>query len=96
MQPVQLIADLHIKNEYLEIDILSNEKEIAIAIIGESIPKIKLPLKQVFGIIKNNPFSTDQVVSVVYNQKEIYHSGKSLVSKYNYFFLLRTLFKNLF
>jgi len=96
MYPVQLITDLQIKSEFLEIDILSDEKEIAIAIVGEKIPKIDLPLKQMLSFLKNQPFSTNQIISVVYNQKEIYHSGKSLLSKYNYFFLVRTLLKNLF
>lgn len=96
MYPVQIISDLSIKGDNFEVDILSNESEIAIAIHGASIPKIGLPLRQLFALAKKQSFNTDQTVSVVYNQKEIYHSGKSLLSRYNYFFLFRTLFKNLF
>lgn len=96
MHPVEVISDLHIEGENFRIDVLSNEKEIAVAINGARIPKIGLPLKQLFSIVKNQPFSTNQIISVVYNQKEIYHSGKSLFSRYNYLFLFKTLFKNLF
>ncbi|PRY89018.1 hypothetical protein [Mongoliibacter ruber] len=96
MNPVEVISDLHIEGENFQIDVLSNKEEIAVAINGASIPKVGLPLKQLFSLVKNQPFSTNQTISVVYNQKEIYHSGKSLFSRYNYLFLLRTFFKNLF
>ncbi|EPA00282.1 hypothetical protein A33Q_0153 [Indibacter alkaliphilus LW1] len=96
MYPVQLISDLHIEGENFQIDVLSNESEIAVAISGASIPKIGLPLRQLISIARKQPFSTEQVISIVYNQKEIYHSGKSLLSRFNYFFLFRTLFKNMF
>ncbi|WP_194776116.1 hypothetical protein [Pararhodonellum marinum] len=96
MYPIQLISDLSLESDEIRITILSNEKEIAIAITGEAIPKIDVPFRKLYGMYKNFPLHTDQLITVVYNQKEIYRSDKSLLSKANWIFVIRTFFKNLF
>ncbi len=96
MKQITLISDLKIESENLQIDILSNDLEIAIAIKGDTIPKLDLPFRKLISLAGKQPFVTDQKISVVYNQKEIYQSGKSLFSRYNYPFLIKTFFKNLF
>jgi hypothetical protein len=95
MKQIRLISDLHIEGENFQIDVVSKEKEIAVAIQGEAIPKLGLPLKKILSIVRNQPFSTSQKISVVYNQKEIYHSGKSLFLRYDFIFFLKTILKNL-
>ncbi len=96
MKQVALISDLHIEGENFQIDILSNDEEIAVAINGASIPKLGIPMKKLLSFARKQPFGTAQNISVVYNQKEIYHSGKSLFNRYNYTFFVKTFFKNLF
>jgi hypothetical protein len=96
MKQIQLISDLHIEGDGFKIDVLSNEEEISVAIQGASIPKFGFPLKKSFSLLRKLPFNTAQKVSVLYNQKEIYHSGKSLFSRYDFTFILKTLLKNLF
>lgn len=95
MKHVELISDLSIGGDNFQIDILSNQNEIAVAIQGATIPKLELPLKKLISFARKLPFGTNQKISVVYNQKEIYQSGKSLFFRYDYLFFLKTLFKNL-
>lgn len=96
MLQVQLISDLHIEGDDLKIDVKSNEEAISVTIEGPSIPRINIPLKKSLSLIKSIPFNTAQGVSVTYNKKEIYQSGKSLFYKYDFSFFLKTFFKNLF
>ncbi|ERM80260.1 hypothetical protein P872_22180 [Rhodonellum psychrophilum GCM71 = DSM 17998] len=95
MKQIQLISDLHIEGDNFKIDVFSNEEEISVAIQGASVPKIGFPLKKSFSILRKLPFNTAQKVSVLYNQKEIYHSGKSLFLRYDLIFFLKTILKNL-
>ncbi len=96
MKNIQLICDLKIQSEGLDITVLSNEQEIAIAIDGQQVPKLDIPLRKAFNIYKDLPFDVDQKVSVVFNKKEIYRSDKSLLKRYNAPFFIRFLFKNAF
>lgn len=96
MRQVQLISDLHIEGDDLKIDVTSNKEIISVTIEGPSIPKINFPLKKSLSLMKSIPFNTAQEISVVYNKKEIYQSGKSLFYKYDFLFFLKTFLKNLF
>lgn len=96
MKQIQLISDLHIEGDNFKIDVFSNEEVISVAIQGASIPKIGFSLKTLFSLLRKLPFNTAQKISVLYNQKEIYHSGKSFFLRYNFSFLLKTFLKNLF
>ncbi|GAB2627638.1 hypothetical protein [Belliella aquatica] len=96
MRQVQLISDLHIEGDDLKIDVTSNKEIISVTIEGPSIPKIHFPLKKSLSLMKSIPFNTAQEISVVYNKKEIYQSGKSLFYKYDFLFFLKTFLKNLF
>lgn len=96
MKNIQLICDLKIQHQDLDITVLSDEHEIAIAIEGEQVPKLDIPLRKAFNMYKELPFSIEQKVSVVFNKKEIYRSDKSLLKRYNAPFFIRLLFKNAF
>lgn len=96
MKEVQLISELHIESDEFQIDVRSNEKLISLRVEGPSIPKIGFPLKKSFSFFKSIPFNTAQDISILYNQKEIYHSGKSLFFRYDILFFLKTFVKNLF
>ena len=96
MRQVQLISDLYIESDDLKIEVKSKEEMISVTIEGPSIPTINIPLKKSLSLMKSIPFKTAQEISVVYNKKEIYQSGKSLFYKYDFLFFLKTFFRNLF
>jgi hypothetical protein len=96
MRQVQLISDLYIESDDLKIEVKSKEEMISVTIEGPSIPRINIPLKKSLSLMKSIPFKTAQEISVVYNKKEIYQSGKSLFYKYDFLFFLKTFFRNLF
>lgn len=96
MKQIQLISDLHIEGDNFKIDVVGNEEKVSVDIQGDSIPKIGFPLKKSFSLLRKLPFNTPQKISVLYNQKEIYHSGKSLFLRYNFSFFLKLFLKNLF
>lgn len=96
MRQVQLISDLHIEGNDSKIDVKSNKEMISVTVEGPAIPKVNFPLKKSLSLMKIISFNTAQEITVVYNKKEIYHSGKSLLYKYDFLFFLKTFFKNLF
>lgn len=96
MKMLQFTSDLKIENDGIIIIIKGDEGEVSILIESESIPKINFPLRKVYGLYKSIPFDTNQLVTVVYNQKEIYRSDKSLLTKYNRLFFIRFFLKNIF
>jgi len=96
MKTFQLISDLKIESEGITILIKGDENKISVLIESESMPKFSLPLRKIYSLYQSIPFDTDQLVNVVYNQKEIYRSDKSLLNKYNRLFFIRLFLKNIF
>ena len=96
-QSISISTDLSISSETHQITILSNEDEIGIAITGESIPKLAISPIEAFRLLKRLPeVKLDQLVTIVFNQKEIYRSDKSLFHQSGTLLLIRIFFKNLF
>lgn len=96
-QSISISADLSISSQTHQITILSNEDEIGIAITGESIPKLAISPIEAFRLFKRLPeIELNQLVTIVFNQKEIYRSDKSLFNQSGTLLLLRIFFKNLF
>lgn len=96
-QSISISADLSISSEMHQITVLSNEKEIGIAITGVSIPKLAISPIEAFRLLKRLPeVQLDQLVTIVFNQKEIYRSDKSLFNQSGIFLLIRAFLKNLF
>jgi len=94
---IHITADLEISSDTHQVTILSNKEEIGIAITGDSIPKLGIsPFKVMKFLRKNSAVLIDQRVTVVFNQKEIYRSDKSLFKQSNIILLARVFFKNLF
>jgi hypothetical protein len=94
---ISITADLEISSDSHQITILSSADEIGIAIKGDSIPKFGISPFKALKILKGLPaVELDQRVTVVFNQKEIYRSDKSLFKQSNLFLLARIFFKNLF
>jgi hypothetical protein len=94
---ISITADLEISSDSHQINILSSADEIGIAITGESIPKFGISLFRALKLLKGLPgVEMDKRVTVVFNQKEIYRSDKSLFKQSNLFLLARVFFKNLF
>jgi hypothetical protein len=94
---ISIAADLEISSPSHQIKVLSNAEEIGIAITGESIPKLGISSYKLLKLLRNVPsIEMDQRVTVVFNQKEIYRSDKSLFKQSTIFLLARVFFKNLF
>ncbi|REG84441.1 hypothetical protein [Algoriphagus antarcticus] len=94
---ISITADLIISSDSHQIIILSSADEIGIAITGDSIPKFGISPFKALKLLKGLPaVEMDQLVTVVFNQKEIYRSDKSLFKQSNIFLLVRVFFKNLF
>jgi len=94
---IHITADLEISSDTHQITILSNKEEIGIAITGDSIPKLGISPFKVMKILQDIPaVQMGQRIMIVFNQKEIYRSDKSLFKQSNIFLLARVFFKNLF
>jgi len=96
MKTLHVISDLKVESEGIIILINGNENELSVLIESESMPKFSLPLRRIYNLYKSIPFDTDQLVTIVYNQKEIYRSDRSLLNKYNRMFFIRLFLKNIF
>lgn len=94
---ISITANLDISSDLHQITILSSAEEIGIAITGDSIPNFGFSPFKAFKLLKGLPtVELDQLVTVVFNQREIYRSDKSLFNQPNLFLLARIFFKNLF
>ncbi|MFT7364858.1 MAG: hypothetical protein ACI9UV_003073 [Algoriphagus sp.] len=94
---IHITADLEISSDTHQVTVISNKEEIGIAITGDSIPKLGIsPFKVMKFLRENSAILIDQRVTVVFNQKEIYRSDKSLFKQSNIILLARVFFKNLF
>jgi hypothetical protein len=94
---IHITADLEISSDTHQVTVVSNKEEIGIAITGDSIPKLGIsPFKLIKFLRANSAILIDQRVTVVFNQKEIYRSDKSLFKQSNIILLARVFFKNLF
>lgn len=94
---ISIAADLEISSPSHQIKVLSDAGEIGISITGESIPKLGISSLKLLKLLRNVSFiQLDQRVTVVFNQKEIYRSDKSLFKQSSIFLLARIFFKNLF
>jgi len=94
---ISIFADLNITSETHQITVLSNESEIGIAISGEKLPKLGFSSLKALKVLRSLPtVEMEQVLTIVFNQKEIYRSDKSLFQQSNIFLLARLFFKNLF
>jgi hypothetical protein len=92
-----ITADLEISSDTHQVTILSNKEEIGIAITGDSIPKLGISPFKMMKFLRLIPaVEMEQRITVVFNQKEIYRSDKSLFQQKNTFLLVRIFLKNLF
>lgn len=93
---ISISADLSITSDTHKITILSDDKEIGIAITGDKIPKLSISPFEALKLFKRLPkLNMDQLITIVFNQKEIYRSDKSLFKQSGTFMLIRIFFKNL-
>jgi hypothetical protein len=94
---IHITADLEISSDIHQVTILSNKEEIGIAITGDSIPKLRISPFKMMKFLRFVPtVEMEQRITVVFNQKEIYRSDKSLFQQKNIFLLVRIFLKNLF
>lgn len=94
---ISIAADLKIESDQHQIIILSNSEEIGISITGEAIPKLGISPFKALKLLRSLPaVQLDQRITIVFNQKEIYRSDKSLFKQSNLLLLIKLFFKNLF
>lgn len=97
MQALTIDADLSITSETHQITVLSNAEEIGVAISGSSIPKLGISSFKALKLLNSLPeINLNQRLTVVFNQKEIYRSDKSLFNQSNKLLLAKIFLKNLF
>ncbi|MHA7130303.1 hypothetical protein [Algoriphagus namhaensis] len=97
MASLNIAADLNISSETHQITILSNDEEVGIAIQGETLPILGISSLRALKLLRSLPeMNLNQRIRIVYNQKEIYRSDKSLFRQSGKLTLLRLFFKNLF
>ncbi|HAH37290.1 MAG TPA: hypothetical protein DEQ87_07750 [Algoriphagus sp.] len=88
-----IAADLTISSETHELIVLSDSEEIGIAINGNGMPNLGISTWRLFKLLRSFPKANiNQRIRIVYNQKEIYRSDKSLLRFSNVSALIRLLF----
>lgn len=94
---ISVAADLKIESDQHQIVILSNSEEIGISIKGERLPNLGISSFKALKLLRSLPaVQLDQRITIVFNQKEIYRSDKSLFKQSNLLLLTKLFFRNLF